>query len=43
MLYLDLYLVIYSNLLVTEGQSSGMQPHQKKSDIASQPDRTALD
>ena len=27
--YLDLHLVIYSNLLVSEGQSSGMQSHQK--------------
>ena len=29
LLYLDLHLVIYSNLLVIEGQSSGMQSHRK--------------
>ena len=30
LLYLDLHLVIYSNLLVTGGgQSSGMQSHRK--------------
>ena len=41
LLYLDLHLVIYSNLLFTEGQSSGMQSHRKiNSDIASEPRRT---
>ena len=29
LLYLDLHLVIYSNLLVMEGQSSGMQSYRK--------------
>ena len=29
LLYLYLHLVIYSNLIVTEGQSSGMQSHRK--------------
>ena len=29
LLYLDLHLIIYSNLLVTEWQSSGMQSHRK--------------
>ena len=41
LLYLDLHFVIYSNLLFTEGQSSGMQSHRKiNSDIASEPRRT---
>ena len=40
MLHLDLHLVIQSNLIVTEGQSSEFAIASKNSDIASEPRRT---
>ena len=40
LLHLDLHLVIQSNLIVTEGQSSEFAIASKNSDIASEPRRT---